>query len=307
MRFDPGWRQVYERDGVAHLPGAFADWADRLVEALDRVIAKSREPGYLLDRDFPLAPQNPLSVSEAKGGVVVGGTMALSVVAHDPVFEDWILHSPAAELVGRITGSHVVRYWTDACFVKHGGAEDGTPWHNDYCTWPFAGEQLPILWIALSDVGPEDAPLVTVRGSHTDPWRYYSPMSPPGLPVTDAYHPWDELMAKATSPDSIRDTWCVAKGDALLMHSKLIHSSRPRTASTPGRRVSFSTRWLGDDAIWAPDPYTFRVERLLSDPLMKVGSAPPAALFPPIWSAPPPAPATTAAATAAAAAGASAG
>ena len=62
MRFDPGWKQVYERDGVVHLPGAFADWADRLVGALDRVIAKSREPGYLLDRDFPLAPQNPLSV-----------------------------------------------------------------------------------------------------------------------------------------------------------------------------------------------------------------------------------------------------
>ena len=117
MDFDPRWRETYERDGIVHLPGAFADWADRLVEALDRVIAKSREPGYLLDRDFPLAPQNPLSVSEAKGGVVVGGTMALAVIAHDPVFEDWIRDSPAAELAARITGSSLMRYWTDACFV----------------------------------------------------------------------------------------------------------------------------------------------------------------------------------------------
>lgn len=91
-------------------------------------------------------------------------------------------------------------------------------------------------------------------------------------------------MAKATSPSSQRDTWLVARGDALLMHSKLIHSSLPRRSMTPGRRVSFSTRWLGEDATWAPDPYTFRIERLLRDPLMRVGAAPPSELFPPIWS-----------------------
>lgn len=285
MPLDPDLTATYERDGIVRLPGAFIAWADRLLAAIDRVIARSQEPGYPLDREFGPAPQNPLSVSRAKGGVVVGGTMALNVVAHDPAFEDWILHSPAAELVGRLTGSKLVRYWQDACFIKSGGAEDGTPWHNDYCTWPFAGEQLPILWIALSEVGPEDAPLVTVRGSHTDPWRYYSPMSPPGLQTNEQYHPWDELMAKATSADSQRDTWCVRRGDALLMHSKLIHSSLPRRSTKPGRRVSFSTRWLGEDAIWAPDPYTFAIERLLRDPLMKAGSAPPDALFPPIWSA----------------------
>lgn len=285
MDFDPRWPQIYERDGIVHLPGVFSDWADPLLGALDRVIERSQQPGYQLDRDFRYAPQNPLSVSLAKGGVVVGGTMALAVIAHDPVFEDWVRRSPAAELAARITGSTLMRYWTDACFVKQGGGEDGTPWHNDYCTWPFAGEKLPILWIALSDVGPDDAPLVTVRGSHREPWRYYSPMSPPGLPVTADYHPWDELLAKATSPDSIRDTWCVAKGDALLMHAKTIHSSLPRRASTPGRRVSFSTRWLGDDCTWAPDPYTFPIEKLLRDPRMRPGQPPPRELFPPVWSA----------------------
>ena len=307
MELDPRLKQTYERDGIVHLPGAFRDWADKLLAALDRVIEKGQDPAYPLDREFRAAPQNPLSVSQVKGGVVIGGTMALSVVAHDAVFEDWIYHSPAAELVGRITGSRVVRYWTDACFIKNGGAEDGTPWHNDYCTWPFAGEKLPILWIALSDVGPEDAPLVTVRGSHTDPWRYYSPMSPPGLQANEQYHPWDELLARATSPDSQRDTWCVAKGDALLMHSKIMHSSLPRRSTKPGRRVSFSTRWLGEDAIWAPDPYTFPIERLLRDPLMKAGSPPPSELFPPIWSMSTPPLTTAAAAMTAAAAGASAG
>ena len=34
MRFDPAWRQTYERDGVVHLPGAFADWGIPTAESL---------------------------------------------------------------------------------------------------------------------------------------------------------------------------------------------------------------------------------------------------------------------------------
>ena len=277
----------YERDGIVHLRGAFDPrWVAALTAAIDRVIDRAADPQYPRDRDFAPAPQNPLIVAGGRGGVDVGGTMALNVVAHDPVFADWIWNSPAPQIVAKLTRSRRVRFWQDAVFIKSGGAEDGTPWHNDYCTWPFAGEQLPILWIALTDVGADDAPLVTVRGSHLDPHRYYSPMSPPGLAISDEYHAWDELLAKAQSPASIRDVWTVRAGDALLMHSKIIHSSQPRKATVPGRRLAFSTRWLGDDAVWAPDPYTFPIEKLLRDPLMKAGSAPPESLFPVIWSAP---------------------
>jgi ectoine hydroxylase-related dioxygenase (phytanoyl-CoA dioxygenase family) len=90
-------------------------------------------------------------------------------------------------------------------------------------------------------------------------------------------------MAKATDPGATRDVWTVRAGDALVMHSKLIHCSRPRTNPRPGRRVSFSTRWLGDDATWAPDAYTFRIEKLLADPRMIPGRAPPEELFPVVW------------------------
>jgi hypothetical protein len=275
--------ESYQRDGIVHLPGVFEDWVGPLLGAIDRVVARSAEPGYALQKPFRFAPQSPLRVAGGAGGVQVGGTMALHAVPHDPVLERWVHESPAAALAGEITGSRLMRYWQDAIFIKQGGGDDGTPWHNDYCTWPFRGEKLPILWIALTDVGPEDAPLVTVRGSHTDPWRYYSPMSQPGLPVTDEYHAWDELLARPTAPGSVRDTWCVRAGDALLMHAKLIHCSEPRRASQPGRRVSFSTRWLGDDAIWFPDAYSYRIEPLHADPRMRSGEPPPATLFPPVW------------------------
>jgi hypothetical protein len=291
--------RTYDRDGIVLLRGAFAEWVEPLIGAIDRVVQRSHEPGYALDREFRLSPQNPLHVSGGRGGVTVGGTMALGVIAHDPVFERWILESPAARLIGEVTRSSLVRYWTDAVFIKEGAGDgrrtdsgddaaigDATPWHNDYCTWPFRGEKLPILWIALTDVGPDDAPLLTVRGTHRDPWRYYSPMSPRGLAVTHEYHAWEELLAKPHAPDAQIDAWTVRAGDALIMHSKLIHASKPRMNRAPGRRVSFSTRWLGDDAVWAPDPYTFRIERLLADPRMRHGAAPPDALFPPVWTAP---------------------
>lgn len=277
---------TYRRDGIVHLPGAFADWAGPLLDGIDRVIEKAADPAYPRRRDFSLSPQNPLVVAGASAGVAVGGTMGLYMAPHDPVFERWARDSGAAAITGRLTGSRAMRYWQDAVFIKRGDSgEDGTPWHNDYCTWPWKGEQLPILWIALTDVGPEDAPLVTVRGSHTDPWRYYSPMSPPGLPVTDEYHDWQELLARPAAPGAQLDTWTVRAGDALVMHSKLIHSSQPRRAAGPGRRVSFSTRWLGDDCLWAPDPYTFRIESLDSDPRMRHGAPPPDVLFPTLWSA----------------------
>jgi hypothetical protein len=277
---------TYRRDGIVHLPGAFAAWVEPLLGAIDRVIAKASDPRYPRLRHFSLSPQNPLLVAGGSGGVDVGGTMGLYMAAHDPVFEHWARESGAAAITGQLSGSRQMRYWQDAVFIKRGdGADDGTPWHNDYCTWPWKGEQLPILWIALTDVAADDAPLQTLRGSHTDPWRYYSPMSPPGLPVTDEYHAWDELLAKATAPGAPVDTWTVHAGDALVMHSKLIHCSQPRRSARPGRRVSFSTRWLGDDCTWSPDAYSFPVPVLEENPLMRQGQPPPDTLFPPLWRA----------------------
>jgi ectoine hydroxylase-related dioxygenase (phytanoyl-CoA dioxygenase family) len=177
-----------------------------------------------------------------------------------------------------------MRFWTDAAFQKDTtGETNGTPWHNDYCTWPFWGEQLPILWLALTDVGMEDAPLQTLQGSHSEPHRYYSWLSPKGLETSDMYHPWQELLDKVAAPGAPIKTWTVRAGDCLLMHPKIIHSSLPRTTTRPGRRLALSTRWLGDDAVWAPDAYTPMGEYLTREPDMVHGRAPSSRLFPILW------------------------
>lgn len=267
--------EQYRQDGIVLIEQAFDHtWVERITRAIDRILVSG------ISSAPPIGSQDSLRVDHTS----TGGTMILNLVGHAPEVIDWIEHSPAAELAARICGSSRVRFWQDATFVKAGTeADGGTPWHNDYSTWPFWGEQLPILWMALSDVTVDDAPLITLRGSHTDPHRYYSWMSPPGLPTTEQYHDWSELLAKATAPGAEHQVWTVKAGDCLLMHPKIIHSSAPRKATAPGRRISFSTRWLGDDAIWAPDAYTFLPAPLAAHPSMRHGAAPPDELFPVVW------------------------
>jgi hypothetical protein len=129
----------------------------------------------------------------------------------------------------------------------------------------------------------EDAPLQTLLGSHAEPHRYYSWLSPPGLGTSEMYHPWQELLDKVAVPGAPIRAWTMRAGDCLLMHSKIIHNSLPRTTTRPGRRLALSTRWLGDDAIWAPDAYTPMGEYLSQEVDMVHGQTPSPRVFPIQW------------------------
>jgi ectoine hydroxylase-related dioxygenase (phytanoyl-CoA dioxygenase family) len=101
------------------------------------------------------------------------------------------------------------------------------------------------------------------------------------------YHPWQELLDKVAAPGAPIKAWTMRAGDCLLMHAKTIHSSLPRTTTRPGRRLALSTRWLGDDVVWAPDAYTPMNEFLLREHDMVHGQAPSTRLFPIQWQAEP--------------------
>ncbi|NBR16742.1 MAG: hypothetical protein EBT81_02315 [Gammaproteobacteria bacterium] len=103
--------------------------------------------------------------------------------------------------------SRSVRFWMDATFVKDGSsAESATPWHNDECTFPFRGEMMPSFWVALTDVTMDNAPIVTLRGSNRDPWRYHSPMSNPEAFEVE-HIPWSHLERRVTRTDAPKDIW----------------------------------------------------------------------------------------------------
>lgn len=270
----------YERDGTVLIPGAFTDWVEPLTESVMTIIDGQRA-GDITPKDKTSGFQNLLNVVENFGG----GAMALNIVPYHSGFTDWLNTSPAAEMTAAIMQSERVRFWIDATFLKEEhAASEGTPWHNDTCTWPFWGRQMTILWIALTDVGPDNGPLITVRGTHAGDGRYYSTFFPADQTPPPGYKPWQELMDQAENPDADIQTWTMKKGDCLFMHPTTIHSSAPRSAETGAPRLAFSTRWLGDDVVWKPDPLTERMtERLNAHPSMAFNAPPPDDVLPAQW------------------------
>jgi hypothetical protein len=269
--------ETYARDGAVAVPGVFRDWIAPLTAAAERVIDLSRSPGFKATQQGHL---NPLSVHEDFGG----GIMALNMAPLAEEFSAWQWRSPAAEIVGEVMRSDVARFWVDATFIKtRATADEATPWHNDVCTWPFWGDRMAILWIALTDVDMDNAPLLTLVGSHRGHQRYHSWMSPKDVTPPPEYRPWQELLDRTTAADAEIKAWTLEQGDCLVVHPGTIHASLPRRASA-GRRFAFSTRWLGDDVAWKPDPLTEPMTSWMRNhPSMRFGAPPPDDLFPAVW------------------------
>jgi ectoine hydroxylase-related dioxygenase (phytanoyl-CoA dioxygenase family) len=268
----------YQAQGCTRVEGVFSDWVAPLTEALDRIHARFKAGET--PRPDALSPvQNPPSIHlSGDGGIQLRNCMPL-----DPVFEAWAHRSVAAQMVGELMQASHVALWMDASFIKLGGDPDAaTPWHNDVCTFPFVGEHLPSLWIALTDVSEDNAPMLTLAGSNRDPFRYHSPLSRQDMTLP-GYRPWAELEARCAAPDAPIKIWPARAGDALLIHPKTIHASLPRAPGLPGRRIAFTTRWVGSDVVWQPDAFSAVIRELGSHPEMHPGAPPPESLFPVLW------------------------
>jgi len=275
--------EQYTTEGCTRVEGVFdAAWITGLRDAIERIEAVFDAGGApALVTEAPA--QNPPSIHRTgKGGVQLRNCLHA-----DRVLLDWLTDSPAAETVGTLMGASSVRFWMDATFIKTGGPDGGgpdsaTPWHNDVCTFPFTGEHLPSLWLALTDVGRDNAPMLTLTGSNRDTHRYHSPLSRQDVTLP-GYHGWQELLDRVSEPSADVRVWEAKAGDILLIHPKTIHASLPRAAGLPGTRIAFTTRWIGSDVVWAPDALSASIPRLSENPLMIAGAPPPESLFPILW------------------------
>lgn len=269
----------YTAIGCTRVESVFdGGWVERLIGAIDRVAA-AFEAGQAPALVAEPPAQNPPSIHRTGEG----GVQLRNCVHADPDLLAWLSDSPAAETVGLLTDADSVRFWMDATFIKWGGdPEAATPWHSDGCTFPFQGEHLPSLWIALTDVDETNAPLLTLAGSNRDRFHYHSPLSRQDVALPD-YRPWSEMLTRTESAASDIRVWPAKAGDVLLIHPRTLHASRPRAPGIPGRRVAFTTRWIGSDVVWRPNALSAEIPRLSSNPMMKEGAPPPDALFPVRW------------------------
>lgn len=212
-----------------------------------------------------------------------GYTRLVNAMPRFPQLRNWLLNTPAADVVADLIGADSLRIWFDATFSKTGDdLATATPWHNDECAFSLLGEQIPSFWIALSDVDEDNSPLITLAGSHLDTWRYYSSFSPQDLAMPPGFRPWNDLLERVAADDADIRHWTVKRGDVLVIHPKTIHASLPRRAGCDGRRLALTVRWVGDDVVWQPTPLT-RMEPFNENPLMREGEPPPESLFPVVW------------------------
>ena len=270
----------YARNGIVHVPGAFADWVDRLNAAFDDMLAAHRA-GQPLPR---LAADPALGLASADEDTGTGRAHLRNAAPHHRHLIDWAEHSPAAELVARATGSRQVQLWYDLWFCKLPGgvAEGATPWHHDATGHPFTGPAMPSLWIALADVGPDDAPLLTFRGSHLDK-RLFRPPVASGkehLPDPPGYAPVADMLATVAAAPARVDCWTVAAGDALIIHPMTWHASLPQKSQR--RRLALTSRWLGEELRWAPGPFSFPGFHAGAQTLAE-GAQPPVPFLPVLW------------------------
>ncbi|MCZ6695150.1 MAG: phytanoyl-CoA dioxygenase family protein [Acidobacteria bacterium] len=230
--------EMFERDGAVCLRSMFKrHWLDSLARGVERNMADPSPDGVRYTPD---------------GGP---GGFRDDYCNWDRIdeYREFVFNSPAGGMVGRLTGSKRVRLFHEHVLVKEPGTLEITPWHQDLPYFCVDGEKLCSLWLPLDPV-PRNGCVEFVAGSHR--WgkmflprkfishEYYDYAS-------DDYEPIPDI--EANRDDYRILSWDLDPGDCIVFHMRMLHGA-PGTMHLKTRRRAFSTRWLGDDAVFARRP-----------------------------------------------------
>ncbi len=249
--------ETYQADGVVKLPGLVSE--DQVADVLAALDERMANPGpygytnvYTQDRCFALEM---------------------------PTLRSYVLDPTLGENAARAMGSTSARFFFDHLFAFDPDTPvDGHYWHQDQPYWPVSGEHVVSFWLALTDCDPETSGLKFVSGSHRAE-RFFPPMGFDGKPLAGdvsrlAEHAVDvrDQFLDEPPPPYHEDPAAngviefeYAAGDAVMFHTKLVHSSGGNR-SPDRRRVAYSIRYVGDDATMMLRQGVFQDPALLPDP-----------------------------------------
>jgi ectoine hydroxylase-related dioxygenase (phytanoyl-CoA dioxygenase family) len=219
---------AYEDDGVVCLRDVFDQhWIDLVAQGINEAI---KSPG-------------PHGENYNPDASAFFGDLDMWQRHHE--FREYVLNSPAAELVAQLMQSTRVNFFYDQLLVKEPGAETATPWHQDQPYWAISGRQVCSIWMPVDPVSAESS-LEFVAGSHRwgqefNPQHFkdQSPYEDTGLP------PMPDIEARRSDYQIL--SWDLEPGDCIVFQAMIVHGAKGNYSVDTRRRV-LSTRWAGDDA-----------------------------------------------------------
>jgi ectoine hydroxylase-related dioxygenase (phytanoyl-CoA dioxygenase family) len=255
----------YARDGAVCIRGAFTpDEVDLARRAID---------GNLAD----LSPGAKRASPDDDGAFVEDFCSWQRIVE----LEAFVRTSSAARIAGQVMASTAVRFFHDHVLVKEPGTSQRTPWHQDIPYYNVEGTQNVSMWIPVDPVARAVA-LEFVAGSHRGPW--FMPRS-----FLDEQAKWFPEGSLAELPDIDGDPerhpvigWELGPGDVVCFHMQTLHRAAGNPG--PGRRRVLSLRFLGDDMVHAPRPWTTSPEFPGLADRLPAGAPLDDPLFPVLWS-----------------------
>lgn len=256
--------EAYERDGVVCLRGVLdAEWCrmlhDAAMQAMTSGRGRVREPKVDQGRFYSSVYQSDF----------------------DPRIARLRDRSPAPVVAATLMRCDRVRFFYDQLFIKLPGTQAPTPWHNDLPFWPFRGEHLVSLWIALTPVTTATSGVRYVAGSHR--WnKWFRAVTPDYDPrfVDESLETCPDYGAGEGGPAVRLLAWDMQPGDVLCHHPLTVHGAGANTSATQPR-IGLSIRYAGRDVRWDPRPQAMKLRR---DPGVAPGEYPDDDVaLPPVW------------------------
>ncbi len=163
-----------------------------------------------------------------------------------------LLHDTAlSELVSALWDDPEVWFMYEQVFLKEGGENRRTPWHQDAPYLCVEGEHLAVAWITFEHVPKQDS-LEFVRGSHRQTLFNTSAFDPDDetVPLYEGLPRLPDIEAARDSFDII--SWDIDPGDVLVFHPAMLHGGAPTHPG--GRRRTLTLRFFGRDAVYVERP-----------------------------------------------------
>jgi ectoine hydroxylase-related dioxygenase (phytanoyl-CoA dioxygenase family) len=262
------------------------------VEAIKRLAGELRENGVVCVRNaldstslalaqaaFDWSLAHPSPAANRYGGGEGTFYQDLANPKAPTAYRELLEKSNAADIAAALWGSDDVWFMYEQVFLKEGGENRRTPWHQDSSYLPIDGTQIAVMWISFDPVAKNDS-LEFVRGSHhgtmydgsrfdpnDDTAPIYGDGSLPRLPNIEAERSrWDIV------------SWAVEPGDVIVFHPGVLHGGAATHGGT--RRRTLSLRFFGVDARYALRPGMSGKRRQVDDPEASVFARAAAALSP---------------------------